>query len=132
MNRPMKRLVLLFIPAFFLLSACMQPNYTWQHDTGLGEADFQQAQKLCSLYAEDQFPPASYDGNYPYYYDGYPFDYGGYRHFHRWPHHGYGYAYGGYYSQDYSSGINTYAYQEDLSRACLKGKGWSRIRIDEG
>lgn len=125
----MKRLILLFIPALFLLTACAQPRYVWQHDTGLGEAELQQDRKVCYLYSEQQTPPIQYF-DYPYSRGWHPFYYSGYRYPHR--QHRYSYNHRSYYRQGYFSDFNVYAYQEDISRACLKGKGWNRIRIDEG
>jgi len=128
----MKRLILLFIPALVLISACAQPRYLWQHEAGLGATELQQDRQFCSRYAAEQTPPVSY-GDSPYAYGWYPFYSGGYRHLHRLHRYGYGYGYGyGYAPYDYYPAVNTYAYQEDLTRACLKGKGWSRIRIDAG
>lgn len=121
----MKKLILLLIPGLLLLAACAPSRYVWQHESGLGETDLQQAQKVCDLYAAKQTPPDIY-WDYPYVYGGYPFYYGGYGYSHRYRHHS------DYYPYSYFSGINTYAYQQDLSRACLKGRGWDRITIEEG
>ncbi len=120
----MRRLSLLFIPLLLLLAACAQPRYLWQHEAGFGEAELHQAQMVCSRYAEEQ-PPLSYSRGYPYPYAGYPFYYGGHRHNHLHRHHYDAFSYSGYYP-------DRYAYQQQLSRACLKGKGWERIRVDAG
>ena len=124
----MKSLILLVLP-LFLLTACAPTHYAWKHEGGFGDAELKEAQGVCLLYAEEQTPPIHYRG-YPYYYVGHRY-YGGHRHHYRshfYGHHNYyrqGY-YGGY------GGYNTYAYQEDISRACMKGKGWNRIKIEEG
>ena len=128
----MKRLVLLLIPGLLLLAACAPSRYVWQHESGLGETELQQAHEVCDQYAAEQIPPRSYWG-FPYPYGGYPFYYGDYGHNYRHHHHYRGpYSYRGYYPHDYYSGIDTYAYQKDLSRACLKGKGWDLIKVDDG
>ncbi len=124
----MRRLILLFIPVLLLLTACAQPRYVWQHESGLGETELQRARKVCNLYADEQTPP-SYYWDYPYAYSGHPFYYGGYGYYNR--HHYYPYRYRGYYPHHHFSGINTYAYHQDISRACLKGKGWNRIEVKD-
>jgi hypothetical protein len=111
--------------SLLLLSACAETRYAWEHESGLGGAQLQEDQNVCSLYADEQTPPMYYAG-YPYYYDRHHF-YGGPRqHFygyHSYPHYGYWGDYGGY---------NVYAYQKDISRACMKGKGWNRIKVETG
>ena len=124
----MKWLILLILP-LFLLSACAPTRYAWEHEKGLGDVELLEDQGVCLLYAEEQTPPV-YNGGYPYLYGGHRY-YGGHRHHYRrhfYGHHSHyrhGY-YGGY------GGYNTYAYQEDISRACMKGKGWDRIKVEEG
>ncbi len=124
----MKGLVLLIL-SLFLLTACASTHYAWEHEKGLGDEELQEDQGMCLLYAEEQSPPMHY-GGYPYLYSGHHY-YGGHRHHYRrhfYGHHTYyrhGY-YGGYGS------YNTYAYQEDISRACMKGKGWNRIKVEKG
>lgn len=119
----MKWLVLLILP-LFLLIACTPTRYVWEHEKGHGDAEFNEAEGVCSLYAEKQ-TPAMYYGGYPFYYGGHHY-YGRHRHYYgHYSYYRHGY-YGGY------GGYNTYAYQQDIARACMKGKGWNRIKIEEG
>lgn len=120
----MQRLLPLLIP-ILLFAACAQPRYLWQHEAGLGEQEFQRAKNFCDRYAAEQTPP-DYYRNYPYAFGGYPFYYDDY-----WPgHRHYPYGYPGYFPRDRFPGMNITAYRQDLSRACLKGRGWDRIEVD--
>lgn len=125
----MKNLILLVLP-LILLVACTSARYAWEHEGQLGVQELKEDQGVCSVYAKRQIAPIYYSG-YPYF----PYSYGGYYSGHRgYRHHYHRHLYGqrGYYFQDYYGGYNTYAYQQDISRACMKGKGWNRVRIDEG
>jgi hypothetical protein len=121
----MKRLIVQILILFFL-TACAPTLYVWEHESGLGDVELKEDQSVCLLYAEEQTPP--------FYYDDYPYDYsmlhyyGGHRH--HYNRHFYGHN--SYFHPGYYGGYNTYAYQQDISRACMKGKGWNRIEIEEG
>lgn len=121
--------LILFILTLFLVTACAPTRYAWEHERGLGDVELKEDQGFCSLYAGKQTPPMYYSG-YPYYFGKHHY-YGGHRHYFR--HHFYGYH--SYYPHGYYGGYggyNTYAYQQDISRACMKGKGWNRIKIEAG
>lgn len=123
----MKRLVLLVVSALFLV-ACAQPRYAWEHYTGLGVMELQQDYAVCNFYAENLILPTDYN-TYPFEADG---NYGGYPFYGEdspieHPDH-----YVFWHRQFYLQGFNTYAYTPDISLACLNGKGWTRIKVEEG
>ncbi len=118
--------LILQILTLLLLTACSPTRYVWEHERGLGDVELKEDQSVCQLYAGEQTSPMYY-GGYPYYY-GIHHYYGGYRHHYR--RHFYGHH--SYYLHGYYGGYNTYAYQQDISRACMKGKGWNRIKIVDG